>query len=298
MSILVDTSTRLLIQGITGKEGMRSARECAQYGTKVIAGVTPGKGGEMVEGVPVYNSVAEAIVAHPEINTSLIVVPAAFAKSAGLEACTAGVPLVVILTEKIPTADTALLLQTARKHGSRLVGPSCVGIISPGKAKVGSIGSGGMDRVFAPGRIGILSKSGGMTSEIANALTRADLGTSTAIGIGSDMLIGSPFADLLSLFSQDDETDAVILFGEVGGPYEEMAADYIKASGCKKPVIALIAGSSDTSLPEHVVLGHAGAIVSRGRGSHASKIKTLADSGVIVVSAVEEIPVVLKSILT
>lgn len=298
MSILVDQSTRLLIQGITGKEGMRSARECMAYGTTVLAGVTPGRGGELVEGIPVYNTVAEALAHHPEINASLIVVPAKFALDAGQEAFTSSIPLVVILTEKIPTADTARMIQAARKHNSRLVGPSCVGIISPTKAKIGSIGSGGMDRVFAPGRIGILSKSGGMTSEIANALTRGDLGTSTAIGIGSDMLIGSPFAELLALFGEDPETDAIVLFGEVGGPYEELAGDYISRTGFAKPVIALIAGSSDASLPEHAVLGHAGAIVSRGRGSHASKIKALAGSGVIVVSTVEEIPTVLKSILT
>ena len=298
MSILVDSTTRLLIQGITGKEGTRSARECMTYGTKVLAGVTPDRGGEFVEGIPVYNTITEALTHHPEINASLIVVPAKFALDAGMEALTADIPLVVILTEKIPTADTARLIQTARKHGSRLVGPSCVGIISPGKAKIGSIGSGGMDRVFASGRIGILSKSGGMTSEIANALTRAGLGTSTAIGIGSDMLIGSPFSDLLSLFVKDPETDAIVLFGEVGGPYEELAADFIKSTGFTKPVLALIAGSSDTSLPEHAVLGHAGAIVSRGRGSHTSKIHMLTESGVTVVSTVEEIPLVLKSILS
>lgn len=295
MSILIDQNTRLLVQGITGKEGGRAALSCRAYGTQVLAGVTPGKGGESVEGIPVYNTVLEACRAHPELNASLIAVPAKFAKDAAVEALSAGIPLVAILTEKIPSRDTAFILQTARARGARIVGPSCVGIISPGKVKVGSIGSGGMDRVYAPGRIGILSKSGGMTSEIANALTEAGLGVSTAVGIGSDRLIGSPFADLLSLFEEDPETDAVIIFGEVGGTYEEEAARTI-AEHIHKPVVALIAGRFSENLPEHVSLGHAGAIVSRGRGSYQSKVDALRTAGAHVAASVEDIPGILKSL--
>jgi succinyl-CoA synthetase alpha subunit len=295
MSILVDSSTRLLVQGITGKEGMRSALECQAYGTSVLAGVTPGKGGENVEGIPVFNTVRDAKAAFPELNASLIVVPGKFAKDAALEAIQAGIPLLAILTEKIPTHDTAFILQSARTAGVRVVGPSCVGIISPGTAKVGSIASGGMDRVFAPGRIGILSKSGGMTSEIANILTKNGMGTSTAIGIGSDRLIGSPFKGLLELFKDDPGTDAVILFGEVGGIYEEEAAEYLRTNSFGKPVVALIAGEFAEHLPEFTVLGHAGAIASKGRGSARSKREALTNAGVHVADSVEALPGILKA---
>ncbi|MEK7602523.1 MAG: CoA-binding protein [Patescibacteria group bacterium] len=298
MSILIDKETRLLIQGVTGNEGARTCRESLAYGTPVLAGVTPGKGGEMVEGVPVYNTVAEALTAHPEINTSLVVVPARFAMDAALESIRASIPLVVILTEHIPTQDTARMLAEARRCGIRVVGPSSVGIISPGKAKIGSIGSGEMVKVYSPGSVGVLSKSGGMTSEIALALTNAGLGQSTAVGIGADILIGSDFTDLLTLFAEDAETTAVVLFGEVGGTYEEQAADYIKKNSFSKPVVALIAGEFADTLTDGTVLGHAGTIVAKGRGSYASKVQALTAAGVTIVSTVEEISPALKRILT
>lgn len=297
MSILINEHTRLLIQGITGSEGSRACRDMLAYGTRVVAGVTPGKGGQLVENVPVYNTVREAVAAHPDVNASLIVVPARFAKDAALEAIAASVPLVNILTEHVPVADTALVLAHARVAGVRVVGPASVGIISPGRAKVGSIGMAQMARAYTPGPVGLISKSGGMTSEIALALSKAGFGQSTAVGIGADVIMGSAFADLLALFAEDPETRAVVLFGEVGGTYEEQAATYMKEAGFQKPVVALIAGGFGDALPEETVLGHAGAIVSRGRGSYASKVSALRDAGATVVDSVEAIPEALRGLI-
>lgn len=294
MAILIDKNTRVLVQGITGNEGSRACKEMLVYGTQVVAGVTPGKGGQTVEGVPVYNTVFEALDSHPEINTSLITVPAAFAKDAALEAIDAHIPLIDILTEHVPTADAAYIVAAARRQGVRVVGPSSVGIISPGVAKIGSIGSGEVKKVFTSGPIGVVSKSGGMTAEVSATLSRAKLGQSTVIGIGGDAIIGSDFVDLLELFEKDSETKAVVLFGEVGGTYEELAAAFIKRGGFKKPVVALVAGSFTETLPQGTVLGHAGAIVSRGRGSYASKVKALKAAGVMVVDILDEVPGMLR----
>ncbi|MDP3771964.1 MAG: succinate--CoA ligase subunit alpha [bacterium] len=297
MSILIDKKTRILIQGITGNEGARACREALAYGTKVLAGVTPGKGGQRVEGVPVYNTIAEAMRIHAAINTSLIVVPGVFVKDAALEAIHARIPLIVILTEHVPAADAALIVHTARRYGVRIVGPSSIGIISPGKAKIGSIGTAEIAHVFRPGPIGVISKSGGMTAEIAVVLGRAGFGQSTVVGIGGDLIIGSDFADLLVLYKDDPETRAIVLFGEVGGTYEERAAEYIAQARFKKPVVALIAGRFAEALSEETVLGHAGAIVARGRGSYASKIRALKKAGVHIASSVEEIPLILKRVM-
>lgn len=295
MSILIDERTRVLIQGITGTEGARACKEALRYGTSVLAGVTPGKGGQIVEGVPVYNSVAEALVHHKDITTSLVVVPAKFALHAALESIEAAIPLVIILTEHITTQNSARIVAHAKAKNVRVLGPSSVGVISPGKAKIGSIGMT-ESRIFTPGNIGILSKSGGMTSEIALALTRAGLGQSTAVGIGADIIMGSDFADLLKLFEEDPETHAVVLFGEVGGTYEEMAAQYIKG-GFTKPVVALIAGAFADTLPQETTLGHAGAIVSQGKGSYASKIQALREAGVHIAHTTEDIPKIIHSLL-
>lgn len=290
MSILINTNTRVLIQGITGSEGSRVCADMLAYGTHVIAGVTPGKGGSSIEGIPVYNTVAEAKKKHRAINCSLIVVPARFVKDAANEALDAKIPLIVILTEHVPTRDAAWIIARARKTGSRIVGPSSIGIISPNESKVGAIGIGAMTRAYAPGSIGLISKSGGMTSEIALALTNAGLGISTAIGAGADILAGSDASDLLPLFAKDARTQAIVLFGEVGGTAEERAAAYIRSSRFKKPVVALIAGRFGAKLPQDTVLGHAGAIVSRGQGSYASKIASLKSAGVLIAHSVEEIP--------
>lgn len=295
MSILVDKKSRVLIQGISGKEGSRACREMLSYGTKVVAGVTPGRGGEKIEGVPVYNTVAQALKKHPKINATLVAVPAIFARDAVEEAVYAGIPLINILTEHISTQDNAKIVALARIKKVRIVGPSSVGIISPGKAKIGSIGSSDSAKVFSRGPVGVISKSGGMTSEIASVLTRAGLGQSTALGIGGDQIIGSDFTDILRLFRQDPETKAVVLFGEVGGTYEEQAAEYLKKEKFGKPVVAIVAGRFSLHLPPETVLGHAGTIISQGRGGYNSKIRALKKAGVLLANTVEEIPVLLKN---
>jgi succinyl-CoA synthetase alpha subunit len=297
MSILINKKTIALVQGISGKEGSRAAREMQSYGTRVVAGVTPGKGGEKVDGVPVYETVADAMAKHPEVNASLVMVPAAFAKDAALEAIFAKISLVVIITEHIPTQDAALLVACARRAGVRIVGPSSIGIISPGEAKIGSIGSGESSGIFMPGPVGIISKSGGMTGEIAVNLTRAGIGQSTALGIGGDVIIGSDYVDMLKLFKEDKKTRAVVLFGEVGGTYEELAAQYIIEAKFGKPVVAVIAGHFTELLPAGTTLGHAGAIVARGRGGYDSKIKAFKKAGVHIARTVDEVPAILKKLL-
>ncbi len=297
MSILIDKNTKVLIQGIAGREGSRACREMLAYGTKVAAGTTPGKGGTEVEGVPVYDTVAEAKAKHPEIGASLISIPAPAVLDAGLEAIEAGIPVIDILTEHVTVGDCAKLYASAKKKGVRIIGPSSVGIISPGKAKIGSIGSGGVHLIFKPGPIGVISKSGGMTAEIAVVLSRTGLGQSTVVGIGGDQIIGSDFVDILELFEKDKETKASVIFGEIGGTYEERVAEYVSAKKIKKPVIAVVAGKFTENLPAGTALGHAGAIVSRGRGSYTSKMNAFKKAGVPVARTLEEIPVLLKKVL-
>jgi succinyl-CoA synthetase alpha subunit len=268
------------------------------YGTKVLAGVTPGKGGKKVEGVPVYDTVKEALRNHSSINASLIVVPAPFVKDAALEAIMNGVPLINIITEHVPTVDSAVIIAWAREKGVRVVGPSSVGIISPKKGKIGSIGSSEIQKVFTPGHVGVISKSGGMTAEISVTLTAAGIGQSTVIGIGGDQLIGSDFVDLLSLFEKDKETRAVVLFGEIGGVYEERAAEFIRKEKFKKPIVAVVAGKFSDHLPKEIVLGHAGAIVAKGKGSYASKIEAFRRAGVHLAHTIDEIPILLKRVIT
>jgi len=294
MSILVDQNTKVLVQGITGKEGQRAANEMRSYGTEVVAGVRPGKGGEVVDGIPVFNTVEDVKGARPDVNTSLITVPAGAVRAAALEAIEARIPLIVILAEHVPVQDSAMIYEHAKQAGVRVVGPSSVGIISPGKGKIGAIGSSNVARVFTPGRIGLISKSGGMTAEIANVLSRAGIGQSTVIGIGGDQIVGTTFGDLLELFENDSETDAIVMFGEIGGSYEEQAAECVVARKCTKPVIAVVAGKFTEELPGETSLGHAGAIVSRGRGSHASKVKALTEAGILIAERLEEIPLLLN----
>lgn len=297
MAILIGSDTRVLVQGIAGKEGSRAAREMLAYGTAVLAGVTPGRGGETIEGVPVYETVRAAVANHSEVNASLIVVPASFVREAALEAILAKIPLVAIVTEHVTTQDAAFIIAWARRENVRVVGPSSVGIISPKRGKIGAIGSGETARMFTPGPVGVISKSGGMTAEIAVNLTNAGIGQSTAIGIGGDVIIGSDFTDILRLFHEDPETKAVVLFGEVGGTYEEQVAEYIGASKFNKPVVAVVAGKFTESLPESTTLGHAGAIVARGRGGYASKVDALTRAGVHLVRTIDAIPPLLKTLL-
>lgn len=300
MAILVDKDTRVLIQGITGNEGSRVAHDMIMYGTRVVAGVTPGKGGQTTpDGVPVYDTVREALERHPAMTMSFIAVPALVVLDAALEAIHAGMTTIDILTEKVPVHDVAIMIAHARQAGARIIGPSSVGIISPGLGKVGSVGSGDVaERVFKPGRVGVISKSGGMTAEISRILTDAGLGQSTAIGIGGDVLIGSDFLDLALLFEADPSTQAIVVFGEVGGVYEEKLAEAIAAGRIIKPVVALMAGDFSSQLPPGTVLGHAGAIVSRGRGSAQSKIAALKKAGAHIARQPEEIPQLIKQVAT
>lgn len=299
MSILVDESTKVLIQGITGKEGSRACKEMIAYGTKVLAGVTPGKGGMATEeGVPVFNSVQEALAQFPEINATLVIVPARFVFAAVKEAINAGIPLMNVITEKVPVADVATMIALVRVKGVKLVGPSSVGIISPGKSKIGSIGSSELvNKIFKQGNIGVISKSGGMTAEISRILTEAEIGQSTVLGIGGDMLIGSDFLDIALEFEKDSQTKALVVFGEVGGTYEEKLAEAIEKRVVTKPVVALIAGRFAETLPQDTVLGHAGAIVNKGRGSASSKIEAVRNAGALIAETPEDIPSLLTRIL-
>lgn len=307
MAILVDQNTRVLIQGITGRAGTIACKMLLAYRTKVLAGVRPGKGGEEVHGVPVYNTVCEAIDHYPETNTTMIYVPPGFVFEAASEAIEAlsspsydrrgKIPLIHIFTEKVPIHDSSKILVLARENGVRVVGPASIGIISPEQAKIGSIGGFEPDRVFKKGAVGVVSKSGGMCSEIANILSKRGFGQSTVVGIGGDMLACTNFVEVLELFQKDRETRAVVLFGEVGGTYEEEAAEYIKSDKFKKPICAYIAGKFIEKLPQGTPLGHAGAMIEQDRGTWESKVKSLKLAGVKVAEKLEDLPKLLGKIL-
>lgn len=294
MAILIDEHTICVVQGLTGKEGQRAAEWMKAAGTKIIAGVTPGKGGQEVDGVPIYNSVKEALASHPNINASAIYVPAKFVKSAALEAIEAKIPLVHVIAENVPVRDTAEILASAQRAHVRVVGPSSIGIISPGKGKIGSIGGEKNEQCLA-GSVGVISKSGGMSSEICTVLTRKKIGQSTVVGIGGDVLIGSTFADLLPLFEKDPQTKAVVIIGELGGTYEEQAAEVLKKKKFTKPLIAFISGLFAETLPQGVSFGHAGAIVDSKIGTRKGKIEALKAAGAQVVNSPEEIVNILAS---
>ncbi|MEM4494327.1 MAG: succinate--CoA ligase subunit alpha [Candidatus Caldarchaeum sp.] len=282
VAILVNADTRVLVQGVTGRQGAFHTRAMLKYGTKVLAGVTPGKGGQSVEGVPVYNSVEEAVAQHPEINTSMVMVPAPYAGDAVIEALDAGMKLVVVITEHVPIHDAMKFIAYAKLRGSNIVGPNCPGVITPGAAKVGIMPG----HIFKKGRVGIVSRSGTLTYEIAHAITVKGLGQSTCIGIGGDPVVGLNFIDVLEMFRGDDETEAVVLIGEIGGDLEERAAEYIVRTSYPKPVIAYIAGRT---APPEKRMGHAGAIISLGAGDPASKVKALTEAGVHVAATPGEV---------
>lgn len=297
MSILVDKATRVVVQGITGREGSFVTNEMLRYGTKVMAGVTPGKGGEEIHGVPVYDTLKQALNAHPEINTSLIYVPPLSAKEAAIEAISNGIKLINIITERVPIHDTADLYSYAVSRGARVIGPTSVGILSPGKCKLGPIGGTDPDFQFKPGRIGIISKSGSMTSETAWILCQAGFGISTALSVGGDVIACATFADLLPLFEADPDTDGVVMFGEPGGVYEEQAAELVKAGGFTKPLVVFIAGKFADAMPSGITFGHAGAIMERGMGSPKAKVEALRKAGVLVADVHHEIAPLLKNSL-
>jgi len=281
MSILVDETTRVVVQGITGKEGRFHTEQCLRYGTKVVAGVTPGKGGQVLrdlpntDGVPVFDTVEEA-VRKEGANASLVFVPAPYAADAILEAADAGVSLIVCITEGIPPLDMLRVVEFVRRRGARLVGPNCPGVISPGKAKLGIMPG----HIHRPGFVGVVSRSGTLTYEAVFQITQRGLGQSTCVGIGGDPIVGSSFVDILRLFRDDPETRMVVLIGEIGGTAEEEAAAYIRESGFPKPVVAFIAGQT---APPGRRMGHAGAIIMGGRGTAATKVRALQEAGVTVV---------------
>ena len=274
MSILVDEKTRVVVQGITGNEGMFHTRQMVEYGTKIVAGVTPGKGGQKIDGIPVFNTVSEA-VKNTNANASAIFVPPAFAADAILEAAEGEISLIVCLTEGIPTLDMVMVRAYLKGKGTNLIGPNTPGIISPGKCKIGVMAG----YIHQPGTIGIISRSGTLTYEVIDQLTKRGLGQSTAVGIGGDQIIGLNFVDLLEMFERDPETEAVVMIGEIGGTAEEEAAQFIKKS-FQKPVLAFIAG---LTAPPGRRMGHAGAIIAGGKGTAKEKMEALEKAGAKVV---------------
>ncbi|RLG49443.1 MAG: succinate--CoA ligase subunit alpha [Thermoproteota archaeon] len=282
MAILVDEETRVIVQGITGREGSFHTKLMLDYGTRIVAGVTPGKGGSEVHGVPVYDSVEEALSEH-DANASIIFVPARFASDAAFEAIEAGLNPVVVITEHIPIMDALKFVSYARDRGIKVVGPNCPGVISPARCKLGVMPA----HVFEKGIIGMVSRSGTLTYEIAWAITRAGLGESTCVGIGGDPVIGMDFIEVVEMFQQDPQTEAVVVIGEIGGDFEERLAAHVRREKPEKPIVAYIAGRT---APPGKRMGHAGAIVTMGAGSAESKIKALREAGIPVADLPSQVP--------
>jgi len=288
MGILVDDTTRVIVQGITGNEGTFHSKQMIEYGTKVVAGVTPGKGGQVHQGVPVFNTVAEA-VEKTGANTSVIFVPPAFAADAIMEAADSNVKLIICISEGIPILDMVKVKTYLEGKSARLIGPNCPGIITPGKCKIGIMPG----FIHKPGKVGVLSRSGTLTYEAVDQLTKEGLGESTCIGLGGDPIIGTRFIDGLKLFKDDPQTEGVVLIGEIGGTDEEVAAEYIKKE-FNKPVVAFIAGRT---APPGKRMGHAGAIIAGGKGTAKEKIESLRAAGVTVVDSPAEIGITMKKLL-
>jgi succinyl-CoA synthetase alpha subunit len=297
MSILLDGESRVLVQGIAARQARTHLPYMLRYGTKVVAGVAPGRGDEAIEGVPVYDTVAAAL-RHHSVDISVLFVPAPAARDAALEAIEHEVPLVQILAEGVPHHDTARILERAAEKDVRVIGPNSQGMISPGRAKLGGTGGAEPERLFHEGPVGIVSRSGGMGGEIGNALTRRGIGQSTYVSIGGDLLIGTGFAPLLELFERDPETRAVVMFGEPGTGHEEEAADLVRAGGFTKPLIALIVGEALERLPKGMSFGHTSSIIERGLGSPARKKELLREAGALVAETFVELPELVANALS
>jgi succinyl-CoA synthetase alpha subunit len=296
MSILIDDKMRVVIQGITGREGMARAKLMKDYGTRIVAGVTPGRKGDLVHGIPVYDTVGEANEMEGPLDVSVIFIPAAGVKEAALEALEAGVKLLVIVPDRVPLYDVLEIAKRAGEKGARYVGPNTLGLISPGKAVLGMIGGRAESARdwFKPGVVGVTSRSGGITSAISYYLGRAGIGQSTIIHVGGDAVVGTPHPDVVELFEKDDQTKAVVMFGEIGSTQEERVVDLIEKGEFTKPLVAFIGGAAAKSGTR---FSHAGAIIEGGRGTHEGKVKRLREVGARVVEDFNEIPKVTQDVL-
>ncbi len=297
MSILIDANSRVLVQGITGREGTARTRLMREYGTKIVAGVTPGRGGESVDDTPVFDTVREAWEEMGPIDASVIFVPAPLVREAALEAIDSGVKLLLLVPDRVPVWDVMEIAAAAKANDARFIGPNTLGIISPNKAVLGMIGGRAATAKswFFPGPVGVMSRSGGITSSIGYYLGQAGIGASTMVHVGGDVIVGLTFPNLARLFEQDPETHALVLFGEIGGSQEEQLADAMLAGEVTKPVVAFIGGKAARSGTR---FSHAGAIVEGNRGTHAGKVEKLRAVGAVVVDAFGDLPIVTKQVLT
>ncbi len=298
MSILIDASTTFIVQGITGREAVNLTRECLDYGAgaKVVGGVTPGRLGREVHGVPVFDTVAQAVEHHgAPIYGSVVTVPPAFTKDAVFEAIENGVELIVIVTERIPRGDVAQMVELASARGARIIGPNCLGIIVPDVIKMGGIGGPAKDaaKAYSPGTVGVISRSGGMTTEMSSTLTAAGLGQSTAVSIGGDAIIGSTYAELMPLFAGDGQTEAIVIYTEPGGRMEAELARWVTENDSKTPIVAFMAGRFMDEMPG-MSFGHAGTIVEGKEDTAAEKIERLAAAGIVVAEEIAQIPALVK----
>jgi succinyl-CoA synthetase alpha subunit len=298
MSILLSKETTFIVQGITGREAVNLTRECLDYGSKVVGGVTPGRKGREVHGVPVFDTVAQAVEHHGgPIDGSVVTVPPAFTKDAVFEAILNGIKLIVIVTERIPRGDVAQMVELADLNGARIIGPNCLGLIVPEVCKMGGIGGPAKDaaKAYAPGPVGVMSRSGGMTTEISSSLTQAGLGVSTAVSIGGDAIIGSTYAELMPLFEADEQTKAIVIYTEPGGRMEAQLAEWVKDNNSRLPIVAFMAGKfMDDEEMKGMSFGHAGTIVEGVEDTATEKIARLEAAGIRVVERIDEIPTVVK----
>ncbi len=298
MSILLSKETTFIVQGITGREAVNLTRECLDYGSQIVGGVTPGRKGREVHGVPVFDTVEQAVAHHGgPIDGSVITVPPAFTKDAALEAIENGIKLIVIVTERIPRGDVAQMVELAEMRGARIIGPNCLGLIVPGVCKMGGIGGPAKDaaKAYAPGPVGVMSRSGGMTTEISSSLTQAGLGVSTAVSIGGDAIIGSTYAELMPYFEADEQTQAIVIYTEPGGRMEAQLAEWVAEHDSRLPIVAFMAGKfMDDEEMKGMSFGHAGTIVEGKEDTATEKIARLEAAGIRVVERIDEIPDAVK----